>query len=79
MPRPRAPRKPKNVVKFPKTPVRAIAAKGVDVASPYEQFSQAVNIMVERDGIEATFHTLADVSDRMRRVLAKQMLMRSSG
>jgi len=76
---PRKPRKPKNVIKFPKRPVRAITAKGVDVASPYEQFSQALNVMIERDGIEETFHRVADVSDKMRRVLAKQMLMRSSG
>lgn len=77
--RPRKPRKPPNVVKFPKKPVRVITAKGVEVASPYAQFSSAVEIMVERDGIEATFHTLADFADRMRRILAKEMLMRSSG
>lgn len=73
------PRKPRNVVKFPKKPVRVIKTKGVEVHSPYEQLSSAIDIMIARDGLEATFHTLADVSDRMRRILAKEMLMRSSG
>ena len=76
---PRKPRKPKNVIKFPKRPVRPITAKGVDVANPYEQFSAALNIMIERDGVEETFHRVADVSDKMRRIMAKEMLARSSG
>lgn len=76
---PRKPRKPRNVVAFPKKPVRIIKTKGVEVFNPYEQFSKALEIMVERDGHEATFHTLADFADRMRRIMAKEMLMRSSG
>lgn len=75
----RKPRKPKNVIKFPKRPVRPITAKGVDVANPYEQFAAAVNCMAERDGFDVAYHRVADAADQMRRVLAKQMFMRSSG
>jgi hypothetical protein len=76
---PRKPRKPRNVVAFPKKPVRIIRSKGVDVCNPYEQLAGAIEIIVERDGIEAAFHMVADQADRMRRFLAKQMLMRESG
>jgi hypothetical protein len=76
---PRKPRKPRNVVAFPKKPVRIIRSKGVEVCNPYEQLSGAIEIIVERDGIEAAFHMVADQADRMRRFLAKQMLMRESG
>lgn len=76
---PRKPRKPKNVVAFTKKPVRTITAKGVVVSNPYEQFAGAVDIIIERDGLEAAFHMMADRADRMRRILAKAMLMRESG
>lgn len=76
---PRKPRKPRNVVAFTKKPVRMIKTKGVEVFNPYEQFAGAVDIIIERDGIEAAFHMVADQADRMRRFLAKAMLMRESG
>lgn len=76
---PRKPRKPRNVVAFPKKPVRIIKAKGVEVCNPYEQLAGAIDIIIERDGIEAAFHMVANRADLMRRFLAKQMLMRESG
>lgn len=76
----RKPRKPKNVIAFPKgRQVRAIAHKGVDVSSPYEQFEKSINLIIERDGVEETFHKLAEIADKLRRILAKEMFMRNSG
>jgi hypothetical protein len=75
----RKPRKPRNVIPFPKKPYRTIKAKGVEVSSPYQQLSETLGILIERDGIEATFHTIAELAEKMRRHLAKEMLVRSSG
>jgi hypothetical protein len=76
---PRKPRKSKNVIVFPKKPYRLIRTKGVEVLNPYQQLSETIGILVDRDGPEPAFHMLSEFTEQLRRHLAKEMLVRSSG
>jgi hypothetical protein len=64
-------KKRNNIVKFPKSPTRLI--KPQRNAPPLEQrLNDVVNALIDRDGIDATYHSLADMADKMRKHIKKK-------